>query len=116
MQPVHIYEFSRDQDVPSWLYTVSAPTAPEGFRCIFGTSGGVAVMASGEVVVWPNVERLEEEYIFTFTVGFSGSASAKHPAGNHLLKVIPNHEMAAELLGEDVEAPREALPATDPRS
>ena len=116
MQPVHIYEFSRDQDVPSWLYTISAPTAPAGFRCIFGTSGGVAVMASGEVVVWPSVERLEEEYIFAFTVGFSGSASAKHPAGNHLLKVMPNHELAAELLGEAVETPREALPATDPRS
>lgn len=110
-----LFSFTKGQEVPSWLYRVRDEAGEEDIPCSFGTRGFCALLADRTIWVWPGLDRLPEEYIFTFSNGAYTNAAAWHPEGDELLKVLPSFDAAREVLGSVVDSASLPLPPGNPR-
>lgn len=113
MDILELYKFEKDQPVPEWLYTIH--NAGETVPCTFGTVGYCALLSDSNVIVWPSVDRLPDEYVFVTEQTYLANATAGHPAGDALLRVMGNEALALELLGIAIDGINTPLPDLDPR-
>lgn len=114
MESLELYFFENGQSVPGWLYLVQ--NAGEDVPCTFGTNGYCVVDVDGSVVIWPGVDRLPEEYIFSIENTYLNNATVCHPKGDELLQVLGNESLARDRFGVEIDRGSTPLPENDPRS